>query len=147
MTTDEPVLDQQGLEVLSTETCWQLLQDEPIGRIVFVAEGQPVALPVTFAVRDGDIVFSTAEGSKLHTALRKPGAKVAFEVDRYDRETRRGWSVLAKGTLHPVLEKTRSGRLDREGPEAWADAIERPQWLRVAVDDISGRRILHRADA
>lgn len=145
MATDEPVLDEQGLEVLPAETCWELLDEEPIGRIVFVAEGQPMALPVTFAVEDGDIVFSTAEGSKLDVAQRKPGAKVAFEVDDYDRDTRRGWSVLAKGTLHPVLEKVEAGHLEREGPESWADAIDRPQWLRVQVDEISGRRVLHRA--
>lgn len=146
MATEEPVLDEQGLEVLSDENCWELLDDEPIGRIVFVADGQPMALPVTFAVEDGDIVFSTAEGSKLDVAQRKPGAKVAFEVDDYDRETRRGWSVLVKGTLHPVLEHGEAGQLDREGPEAWADAVDRPQWLRIEAEAISGRRVLRRTD-
>lgn len=146
MATDEPVLDEQGLEVLSDETCWGLLDDEPIGRIVFVADGQPMALPVTFAVDDGDIVFSTAEGSKLDVARSKPGAKVAFEVDDYDRGTRRGWSVLVKGTLHPVLEHGEVGQLDREGPEAWADAVDRPQWLRIEAEAISGRRVLRRTD-
>lgn len=146
MDADEPVLDGQGLEVLSAETCWELLEEEPIGRIVFVSEGQPLALPVTFAVDGGDIVFSTAGGSKLDVAQRKPGARVSFEVDDYDRETRRGWSVIAKGTLHPVLEQIEAGHLDREGPRAWADAVERPEWLRVEVDEISGRRLLHRID-
>lgn len=146
MANDEPVLDGQGLEVLSAETCLELLEEEPIGRIVFVADGQPMALPVTYAVEDGNIVFSTAEGSKLDVARRKPGAKVAFEVDDYDRDTRRGWSVLIKGTLHPVLGRVEAGHLEREGPQSWADAVDRPQWLRIEIDEISGRRVLHRAD-
>lgn len=142
MPVDEPVLDEQGLQVLPEETCWELLNQEPIGRIVFVSEGQPLALPVTFAVDDDTIVFATAEGSKLDVADRKPGARVAFEVDTYERDTRTGWSVLAKGTLHPVLGQIESGHLDREGPEVWADVIDRPRWLRIEVDDISGRRVL-----
>lgn len=137
-TTTRPT-DHAGLEVLDLETCLRLLESQPVGRVAFLEAGQPNVMPVNFA-RDGvTVVFRTAVGSKFDAAVRE--APVAFEVDRYDPETRTGWSVLVRGTTQVVDEEDAGGFADLD-LHPWADQVGRPNWVRIRADEISGRRIL-----
>ncbi|HEX2027974.1 MAG TPA: pyridoxamine 5'-phosphate oxidase family protein [Nitriliruptorales bacterium] len=139
-------LDRQGMQLLDAGECWQLLASQPVGRVGFILTGRPVILPVNHRVDGTRIVFRTAEGSKLELATRTAGAAVAYEVDRYDADEGTGWSVLAQGTLHPVLNETEVAQLDRLELRVWPDVTDRPYWLRIDVGEISGRRILPRGD-
>jgi nitroimidazol reductase NimA-like FMN-containing flavoprotein (pyridoxamine 5'-phosphate oxidase superfamily) len=142
MTTTLP-LDHSGMGVLSHQECYERLRSARVGRIAFVSQGDPVILPVNHGV-DGDaIVFRTARGSKL--LVGDAGLRVAFEVDGFDADRRSGWSVLVRGTAHTVEDAEVIGRLNLLGVWPWADLIDRPHWIRVAVQSVTGRQTVHKA--
>lgn len=130
--------DHAGLEVLTRAQCIDLMSTEPVGRIAFVDAGEPVVLPVNFAIGDGQIVFRSTYGSKVSAALR--AATVAFEVDSYDPGVRAGWSVIATGVAEVVESEDEIAELEELGLQPWADAVEKPIWVRITPDQISGRK-------
>lgn len=141
MSPREATPDRQGMQELTREECLGLMSQEPVGRLVFVDDGQPTALPVNHAVSAGSIVFRTTEGSKLE-AVEDAEARVAFECDDWDEQARAGWSVLAKGRLQAVTEPEELERLEQLGLDPWADTVARQDWLRVVADELTGRRVL-----
>lgn len=141
MTTDLGTKASPRIEELGPATCLRLIELEPVGRIVFLDGLQPLALPVTFTLDVGAVVFQSGKGSKLEKAMTEPGARVAFEVDRYDPEARTGWSVLIKGTVHPILGLVDAVRIDRFADTAWADVGDDARWVRIEADEITGRRV------
>ncbi|MBV9595882.1 MAG: pyridoxamine 5'-phosphate oxidase family protein [Chloroflexi bacterium] len=82
------------LEEMSEVECLRKLALHQLGRIGFVVDGQPLVLPVNYAVSDRIITFRTAPGAKLTHA---PGSRVAFEIVGYDAASGVGWSVLVQG--------------------------------------------------
>jgi len=131
-------VDHQGLEVLDAEECWELLASIPVGRVAFVQAGEPMVLPVNHAVVGRRVVFRTRPGSLLHEALmREP---VAFQVDDFDPVRRSGWSVLVRGVadLAEDPDALWSTELD-----AWADSVDRDDWVEIRADEVTGRRIVH----
>lgn len=131
--------DRQGLEVLDAETCLQLLDLSPVGRIAFVDAGEPVILPVNHVRIGHGIAFRSAPGSTLNAAQRR--ATMAFEVDGYDQETRTGWSVLVRGTADLETDDDQVALLEEHDLHPWADTTERANWVRLHASEISGRRI------
>lgn len=87
-------------EELDREDCLALLRDEPVGRVALTARALPVVLPVNFALMEGDIVWRSAQGTKLNDA--SAGFVVAFEADHYDPERKLGWSVMIQGLAHVI---------------------------------------------
>ena len=87
------------IEVLSTNQCWELLRESPVGRLAVVVDGSPDIFPVNPVVDHGTIVFRTTAGTKLAAAK---GRDVAFEVDGYDAGTAQAWSVVVKGRAYEV---------------------------------------------
>jgi nitroimidazol reductase NimA-like FMN-containing flavoprotein (pyridoxamine 5'-phosphate oxidase superfamily) len=135
--TDGRSIDHQGLEVLSTDECWDLVRETPVGRIAFVESGLPTILPVNHGLLGHRVVIRTAGGALLNEALlNKP---VAFEVDGFDEAARTGWSVLVRGMAEPLRTDV---DLDELGLDAWADAISRDDAVVLMVEEISGRRIV-----
>ncbi len=130
--------DHAGLEILPFDECLQLLTTVPVGRVSFFADGEIVVLPVNYVVDGQDPVFLTARGSKLSTAEGQ--GVVAFEADAYDEETRSGWSVLVNGRAHAVYDDAEIRCLDSLGLRPWADAVDRPFWIRIRPSSVSGRR-------
>src|ERR1044071_6519830 len=96
------MLIDDGLELLTEAQCAELLASETVGRVGVTIHGLPVILPVNYAVFDGDIVFRTSEGTKLHAATER--AIVAFEVDAHDAAAGLGWSVLVIGRSARVAD-------------------------------------------
>lgn len=87
---------------------------------------------------DGEAVaFRTAEGSKLFAAQGR--AVVSFEVDSYETARRSGWSVLVKGRAEAVYDDAVIARLERLQLDPWADAEDRPMWVRISPTEITGR--------
>jgi nitroimidazol reductase NimA-like FMN-containing flavoprotein (pyridoxamine 5'-phosphate oxidase superfamily) len=103
--------------------------------------GLPVILPVNFSEVDGDIVFRTSKGTKLHAATER--AVVAFEADAYDDAHRAGWSVLVVGRSRTVVDADERAALEACAVAAWADG-ERNEFVRIHPEFISGRRIAGR---
>ncbi len=134
------MMDRGGLEVLSLDTCRRLLSETTIGRIAFIAAGQPVIFPVNFRFHRNRVVFRTTTGEKLDAAAL--GAAVAFEVDGWDEEARKGWSVLVRGTATEVMDPDELQELRSLGLSVWADSVARDRWVSIVPDEITGRRII-----
>ena len=131
-------LDSARLEVLSREESLDLLASVPLGRIVFTQGALPAILPVNFVLHDGSVVIRTGEGSKLAAATRR--AVVAFEVDRFDERAETGWSVMVLGRSRKVDDEAEIARLAGLPLRLWAPG-GRDHFIRVAIEEISGRRI------
>lgn len=84
-----------------------------------------------------------ADGDRFANQARKvierAATKVAFEIDEIDPVHRQGWSVVARGTLHPV-DSTVADFRERFDPEPWLLA-ERDAWLVIQPFAITGRRL------
>jgi uncharacterized protein len=125
--------------VISRRECLALLAGQKVGRLGFVVGGQPMVLPVNYAV-DGDVVvFRTGEGSKLEAAH---GAKVAFEIDAVDDATGTGWSVVVQGVAEEIAD-TGDWLDDSLRAKAGPTWIPGPadHYVRITPQVISGRRL------
>jgi len=134
------LFDEQGIEVLSVAECRQLLEQGSVGRVAITVGAVPAVLPVNYRVLDGDVVFRTAQGTKLDAAVRN--AVVAFEVDQVDPLYHEGWSVLVVGVAREIPPGPERDRALALPLEPWAPG-ERTHVVRIATELISGRRISH----
>jgi nitroimidazol reductase NimA-like FMN-containing flavoprotein (pyridoxamine 5'-phosphate oxidase superfamily) len=126
------------LSDIKDSECRELLSEGGIGRVVFRAEGRPVAFPVNFKTLDDDVIFrSRQDGEVGAIPYEEP---VSFEVDRIDDAMSEGWSVLATGTVHQVRADDQLRKVEALGIEPWAGA-ERHAYFRLAVTSLTGRRI------
>jgi nitroimidazol reductase NimA-like FMN-containing flavoprotein (pyridoxamine 5'-phosphate oxidase superfamily) len=133
MTANVPVI-----RFLDEERCRALLATASVGRVAAVVNGVPHVVPVNFVLVDGDVVFRSGSGTKLHAALQEQ--PVSFEVDRIDEATQTGWSVLVSGTASVVSEPDVLGRAELGSLEMWAPGT-RDEVVRVRSDLVSGREI------
>ena len=131
--------DHRGLRVLTLEECVQRLRSTPVGRVAFVHDGEPVVLPVTYAVDGLDVVFRSTWGSKLEHAQH--AGTIAFEIDDVDVGHRTGWSVVVNGVADVVYEPAEAIRLDALDVPVWARTAEPTFWVRVRAEQVSGRAI------
>jgi uncharacterized protein len=123
---------------LDRKRCLALLGESVVGRVAVLVNGVPQVVPVNYGLLDGDVVFRSGTGTKLHAALA--GEPVAFEVDRFDEVHRVGWSVLLSGTAEVVRDEADRARVDALGIEPWAPGT-RDEVVRVRAELVSGREI------
>ena len=131
---------QRDLDELSVDECFGLLGAAHVGRLVYLDDGWPVAIPVNFAVADREIVVRVGGGTK-QAAMAQP--RLAFEVDHIDDDHRSGWSVLLRGTGRelppdtlPVVIRQRHG----DFPKPWASGVHNT-WLKITPTAVTGRRL------
>ncbi len=132
------MLIDEGLELLTEQQCAHLLREGEVGRVGITIHGLPVIMPVNYAYVDGEVVFRTSEGTKLHAATQK--AVIAFEVDAYDADTRSGWSVLVIGRSSTITEQAQLVRLAGYKLAPWSNGA-RANYVRVRPELVTGRRI------
>lgn len=129
-----------GLTVMDIGECVEVLEKQPIGRVVFVDDaGQPIALPVNYRWHEDSVVFRTLEGQKLFAALMN--RRVSFEVDDWDHDSRTGTSVLVKGKASRIDQWADREQLEQLGLVPWAHEQWRHVWIRVEPVEVTGRRI------
>jgi len=135
-----PTEDRDGLEVLLRDEGLWLLRRHCIGRVGFDVDGQPLLLPVNYAVAGETIVFRTGPGSKL-TAIANRA--VAFEVDHIDPDDRAGWSVLALGVAREIVDRSEIAALRALplAPLAPWNGGEPAHWIGIDADTVTGRRV------
>lgn len=124
---------------LDARTCLELISGGGIGRCVFLEARGPVALPVNFAVLEGDIVFRTQSSTSI--AARALQRRLSFEVDHIDDALAEGWSVLISGTAHRVQDPAELAAVRALGVHPWA-AGDREAYFRLRPTEITGRRII-----
>ncbi|WP_088319443.1 pyridoxamine 5'-phosphate oxidase family protein [Kineosporia sp. R_H_3] len=134
---DEVARETGAIEVLSPEQCWQLLTSAEVGRLAVAVAGDVDIFPLNFAVDDGAILFRTAEGTKLVEIVM--AGRVAFEVDGYEPEHGRAWSVVVKGHAEN-LEKFDDLYRAQELPLFPWNASPKERFVKLTPARITGRR-------
>lgn len=131
------------LEELGEEECLALIAPGGIGRIAYASRFGLAVLPVNYVLRDGAIVFRTAENGPLDVDLRTGIAdadyRVSFEIDSLHLDTKQGWSVLIQGPAHHVTGADEDALQDA-GVEPWAPG-PRELYVRIVPSRITGRRV------
>ena len=127
-----------SLESLSYDECLALLRCQPVGRLAFLVDGFPLILPVNYRLAETAgrtwIALRTRAGGEIDRAA----LPVAFEIDGADPFSKRGWSVVVRGTLHHV-DEIAAAFGERFDPEPWAP--ERHEWMIIEPVAITGRRL------
>lgn len=136
-------VEQVALEVLDEAECRRLLALHSIGRIGVIVGAEPLVMPVQYAVDGGDVVFRTAAGSHFDELVS--GAHVCFEIDGADPSAREGWSVLGRGVVRVVDDGADVARCRELPLQPWARQ-DRPRFLRLRLDHLSGRRVVPDGD-
>lgn len=137
-------LDRNGLEIIDDEDCWLLLGSQHVGRLGVCLAGRPEIFPVNYVVDQDDdgapsLVFLSAPGSKLAGALL--GTAVCFEIDAADPLFHTGWSVVAHGRAAEVDTLDELVRVEELPLRPWGPS-EKRNYVRITVDEVTGRRIL-----
>lgn len=128
------------LEKLTVQECHALLASRHVGRLVYVDDEGPVAVPVNYRMAGDDIVFRVSGGTKLDAVRRDP---VAFEVDQVDEQTHAGWSVVVRGTGREVSLSEVADllpRMEQHVPSPWAAGVHN-FFLLITPSSITGRRL------
>ena len=121
--------------VLSEDECWRLLASRTLGRLVTIEAGQPEIFPVNFVVQRRTVLFRTANGRKLLSAVMDD--RVAFEVDDHDVEG--GWSVVVKGNAELMSDGADLERANRAQLLTWTSNVKQ-HYVRIGAAKITGRR-------
>jgi nitroimidazol reductase NimA-like FMN-containing flavoprotein (pyridoxamine 5'-phosphate oxidase superfamily) len=135
----------EPLEELSESECWALLRTADVGRLATPnAHGGVDVFPVNHVVDQGSIVFRTALGTKLASAV--DATEVAFEADNaalsLDQQASRGddpWSVVIHGTAELITRQTDLFESFELSVRPW-HVSDKPYFVRLVPTDVSGRR-------
>lgn len=125
----------ESMTVLSEDESWHLLASMALGRLVTCLEGQPAIFPVNFVVQRRTVLFRTAEGAKLFSAVMNN--RVAFEAD--DHNVSEGWSVIVKGRALVLNTYAEIQEAERAQLLSWTAPSKR-RYVRVIPSVITGRR-------
>ena len=124
---------------LSRPQCEALLRSGVVGRVAVNSPDGPHIIPVNYSVVDDAIVIRTSPYGLLGT--HGQDALIAFEVDQFDYENQRGWSVLARGRSEAVQSGPELDHIqDVWEPRPWAGG-RRPVFLRLAWHELTGRQL------
>ena len=133
-------LTELGLAALSDKECESLLEQNQVGRVVFVSGEYPIALPVNYRWFDGSVVFRTLEGRKLNAAVSNRA--ISFEIDGWDAGRHTGWSVLVKGHGRQVENWAEQEQLEQLGLDPWSHGDWKVCWIRIEAEVVEGRTLL-----
>jgi nitroimidazol reductase NimA-like FMN-containing flavoprotein (pyridoxamine 5'-phosphate oxidase superfamily) len=123
---------------LETAECWELVSQQPTCRIAWTSGDGPTIIPVNHVVFDEALWIRTSAYSSLVQEV--DDTKVAILVDRFDPETRLGWSVQLRGIAQVLFHHD-------EVPEevrhltTWAPGAK-PLWVQLRPDEVIGRRLV-----
>ncbi len=100
--------DEEPIAALGEDESWQRLASRTLGRLVTCVAGQPEIFPVNYVTQRPSLLFRTAGGTKLLSAVMND--RVAFEVDEHNVE--KGWSVIVKGRARVLSSSAEIERAD-----------------------------------
>jgi uncharacterized protein len=124
---------------LSPDQCERLLNAGVTGRVAVSSPDGPHLVPVNYSVVGAAIIIRTSPYSQLGTYGR--GSMLAFEIDWFDHDRWRGWSVIARGRADVVTDPAELDRIRATWePHPWA-AGSRNLYLRLRWTELSGRQL------
>ncbi|WP_116111916.1 pyridoxamine 5'-phosphate oxidase family protein [Austwickia chelonae] len=109
---------------LDEETCLGILRGLEFGRLAYLVNGRVELVPVNYAIHRDEIVFRTAEGSKLAGALA--GDEVVFEVDEITEE--KATSVIVRAIPRALSHEE----------ARWSDQMRLRPWVVSEKDHVIG---------
>jgi nitroimidazol reductase NimA-like FMN-containing flavoprotein (pyridoxamine 5'-phosphate oxidase superfamily) len=125
--------------VMADEECEAVLRAGVVGRVAVSTPTGPEIVPVNYSVVGDAIMIRTSAYSRLGTHGR--GQVLAFEVDGFDHERQRGWSVQARGRAEVVTDLDELAQIRAAWePRPWA-AGQRNLVLRLPWASLSGRQL------
>lgn len=127
----------EPITVLSESESWDLLGTASLGRLVTNFAGEPEIFPVNFVVQGRTVLFRTAGGTKLFSAVGN--RTVIFEAD--DHNVAEGWSVIVRGRAQLLKSDNDIQQADKAGLYPWV-ATAKPNYVRITPNDITGRRFV-----
>jgi nitroimidazol reductase NimA-like FMN-containing flavoprotein (pyridoxamine 5'-phosphate oxidase superfamily) len=125
------------VDILDVEECWSLLGERGIGRLAVSVAGDIDIYPVNYVLDGRDIVFRTAEGTKLVEVVI--AGLVAFETDRQDADTGHAWSVVIKGRAEMLERFDDIYHAESLGIRPWV-STPKDRFVRITARSVSGRR-------
>ena len=124
---------------LDAVDCERLLRGGVVGRVAIATQTGPHIIPVNYSVAGDAIIVRTTPYSLLGTYGLN--AQLAFEVDHFDYDDQRGWSVVARGRGDVVADPQEIEQIRAEWPpRPWADG-SRNLYLKLPWVELSGRRL------
>jgi hypothetical protein len=124
---------------LSETDCEELLRAGLVGRVAACTPHGPHIIPVNYSVVDDAIVLRTTPYSLLGSQVR--GTVLALEVDQFDYDYHRGWSVVARGRSEVVVDPQELDHIrETWNPTTWA-AGGRTLYLRLRWTELTGRQL------
>lgn len=131
------------LRALPTAVCWSRLGAAYTAVLGFCHEDDVHVMPVNLCVWNEQVWFRTNEGVKLRAA--REGVRMAVAVHQEAALEHGGWSVTARGPVTVTADgppRVSGARTVRP----WALDAREGQWVRIAVDAITGRELGHAPD-
>jgi nitroimidazol reductase NimA-like FMN-containing flavoprotein (pyridoxamine 5'-phosphate oxidase superfamily) len=124
---------------LSASECESLLRSHDVGRVAVSTPTGPHIVPVNYIVTEDAIIIRTSPYSVLGTYGRN--TTLALEIDGFDHERERGWSVQARGRCGVIEDYAEIAKI-REGPQSppWAGG-SRSQYMCLRWSELIGRRL------
>lgn len=123
------------IEILSESECWNLMSASSLGRLVTSVGGEPEIFPVNFVVQNRTVLFRTAEGTKLSSAVINKN--VLFEAD--DHNAVEGWSVVIRGLARTLRTDDEIDEAERAQLLPWTATVK-PHYVRIRPLRVTGRR-------
>lgn len=130
-------IESQPISILPEGECWRLLSSATLGRLVTSVDGQPEIFPVNFAVQHRTVLFRTAEGTKLVSAVINN--HVLFEADGHGAMD--GWSVVVKGTAQTLRTDDEIDEAERAQLLPWTATVKQ-HYVRIRPRSVTGRRFV-----
>jgi uncharacterized protein len=119
---------------LTEEQCWERLSQQDLGRLVTHVGDILDIFPVNYIVDRGGVLFRTGQGSKLFELTVND--EVLFEVD--DHTDSDAWSVIVRGTAHPLETFADVERADGLGLRPWIPTLKY-NYVHIEPKRLSGR--------
>ncbi|GAB3262341.1 pyridoxamine 5'-phosphate oxidase family protein [Nocardioides dilutus] len=126
--------DEEPVVVLTTEECWELLEEEQFGRLAYRLVDEVHLVPINYLVDGRTLLFRTTSGNKLLAAALH--SDVALEIDWHDDLA--AWSVVARGRLRRLPEDE-AERVDDLPLQPWVPTLKYDV-VELAPEVVTGRR-------
>lgn len=124
---------------LNIEECLARLHEQSVGRIALATPQGPRIIPVNYSVDAESLVVRTSPYSEL--GAYGDNRPVAFEIDHFDPNHERGWSVVAHARAHRITDPDEINRIRLAwDPAPWAEGM-RNLYLRLVWHSLTGRRL------
>lgn len=124
---------------LSRDDCVRLLAAGIAGRVAVTTPTGPHIVPVNYSVHNESTLLRTTPYSLLGTYGRD--AMLCFEIDQFDYDLNRGWSVVARGRADIIDDADELEEIAQKWPpRPWATG-QRNLVIRIPWTEVTGRQL------